>query len=141
MPKNPKNAENPRFFKVFLCTIQAQKTPSGTCPDGLWLVDIQPAHQPVELLPGQVSDLRSLPGPAIASLYSGEPLVDQDISVRFFQERLDAVRPPAAKQEERVPGGVHLKLVLNDGDQTIYGFAHVGVATDDVDPVDTGDIS
>ena len=124
----------------FLCRIF--RTKAGLCsrPDSLWLVNIQPAHQPVELPPGKVPDLRLVPRPTVSAIGSRQSFIDQDKPVRFFEDRLDPVRTPAAEKEQAAPVRVHLKLVPDNSTQTIDRLAHVGIPTDDVDVVDTRDI-
>jgi hypothetical protein len=38
------------------------------CPDRLRLIDIDPAHQPIEFPPGKISDFAPISGPSIAAL-------------------------------------------------------------------------
>lgn len=53
------------------------------CLDRFWLLNINARHQPVELPPCKIPDLRFIPGPPVRSL-GGQSFVDHNDPVRFF---------------------------------------------------------
>lgn len=53
------------------------------CLDRFWLLNINTRHQPVELPPCKIPDLRFIPGPPVRSL-GGQSFVDHNDPVRFF---------------------------------------------------------
>ena len=110
------------------------------CFEGLGLVDIDPRHQPVKLPPGKIPDLRLLPGPLIAAA-DRQPFVDQNEAVRFAKQGFDPVPSSSTKKEESTGRRVHLKLVFDNGAESVNGFPHIGVATDNVDLLKSGDIT
>ena len=63
-------------ISVFFCT------GSLLCSECFGLVNIDPRHQPVKLLPGKVSDFRLLLGLLIATT-DKQALIDQNKTIRF----------------------------------------------------------
>ena len=110
------------------------------CFEGFGLVKIDPRHQPVKLPPGKVPDLRLLPGPLIAAA-DRQTLIDQDEAVRFLEQGLDPVPSSSTEKEESTGRRIHLKLILDNGTESVNGFPHIGVAADNVDLLKSGDIA
>ena len=99
------------------------------CFEGFWLVNIDPRHQPVKLPPGKIPDLRLLPGPLIAAA-DRQPLVDQNEAVRFPEQGFDPVPSSSAEKEESTGRRIHLKLVLDNGAESVNGFPHIGIISE-----------
>ena len=99
------------------------------CFEGLGLVDIDPRHQPVKLPPGKIPDLRLLPGPLIAAA-DRQPFVDQNEAVRFAEQGFDPVPSSSTEKEESTGRRIHLKLVLDNGAESVNGFSHIGVISE-----------
>ena len=110
------------------------------CFEGLGLVDIDPRHQPVKLPPGKIPDLRLLPGPLIAAM-DRQPLVDQNKAIRFTEQSFDPVPSSSTEKEESTGRRIHLKLVFDNGAESVNGFPHIGIAADNVDLLKPGDIT
>lgn len=92
----------------------------------LWLVDIDTGHEPVKLSPGQVSDLGLSPGPLVSTMYR-QLFIDQHKTVSITEQGTGCQ--------------IQFQLVLHHGAETVNGFAHIGIAADDVDPLQSGDIA
>jgi hypothetical protein len=58
-----------------------------------------------------------------------------------MEKRFDAVPPSPTEQEKRTGFRVHLQLFLNDGAQSVYRLAHIGVAADYIDLFQPGYIA
>lgn len=100
--------------------------------DGLpFAGNINPKPHPVKFLPRKISHLRLIPWPVVASLGSS-PLVNQDDTIRLFQNGFDTVTPATAKEEECM-ADVLGELLLYDRAESIDGFTHIGSAADDID--------
>ena len=69
---------------------------SGT--DRLGLLNIQPLHEPGELLPGQRLYFLGIPRPLVTAIV--QPLVQQYKAVWFPQQRLQPVTAFAAEQKQ-----------------------------------------
>lgn len=110
------------------------------CFEGFGLVNINPGHQPVKLPPGKIPDLRLLPGPLIP-VADRQPLIDQDEAVRFMEQSFDPVPSSSTEKEEITGRRIHLKLVLDHGTESVNGFAHIGVAADNIDLFKSGDVA
>ena len=110
------------------------------CFEGFGLVNINPRHQPVKLPPGKVPDLRLLPGPLIAAA-DRQPLIDQNEAVRFPEQGFDPVPSSSAEKEESTGRRIYLKLVFDNGAESINGFSHIGIAADNVDLFKSGDVA
>ena len=110
------------------------------CFEGLGLVDIDPRHQPVKLPPGKIPDLRLLSGPLIAAA-DRQPLIDQNEAVRFAEQGFDSVPSSSSEKEKSTGRQIHLKLVFDNGAESVNGFPHIGVAADNVDLLKSGDIT
>lgn len=95
--------------------------------EGLGLVNIDPRHQPVKLPPGKIPDLRLLPGPLIAAA-DRQALIDQNEAVRFTEHGFDPVPSSSTEEEESTGRRIHLKLVLDNGAESVNGFPHIGIA-------------
>ncbi len=102
-----------RFTGIFLCMFLFRF-------QSLWLVDIDTGHEPVKLSPGQISDFGLFPGPLVSSMYR-QLFIDQYKTVSITEQGFDPVSAAGA--------------------ETVNGFAHIGIATDDVDPFQSGDIA
>ena len=109
------------------------------CFEGFWLININPRHQPVKLPPGKIPDLRLLPGPLITAA-DRQALIDQNEAVRFVEQGFDPVPSSSTEKEESTGRGIHLKLVFDNGAEPVNGFAHIGIAADNVDLLKPGDI-
>lgn len=107
-------------------------------PDCFWLVDINPRHQPVELLPREAANLGLISGPTVVSL-GGQPFVDQDNAIWLFHDCFDPVTPAATEQEKSM-ADVHGELLLYDCTEPIDRLAHVGPSTGNVDCVYSRDV-
>ena len=110
------------------------------CFEGFGLVNINPRHQPVKLPPGKIPDLRLLPGPLIAAA-DRQPLVDQNEAVRFPEQGFDPVPSSSTEKEESTGRRIHLKLLFDNGAESVNGFPHIGVATDNVNFLKSGDVT
>ena len=110
------------------------------CFEGFGLVNIDPGHQPVKLPPGKIPDLRLLPGPLIAAA-DRQALIDQNEAVRFTEQSFDPVPSSSTEKEESTGRRIHLKLVLDNGAESVDGFSHIGIAADNVDLLKSGDIT
>ena len=110
------------------------------CFEGFWLVNINPGHQPVKLPPGKSPDLRLLPGPLIAAA-DRQSLIDQNEAIRFAEQGFDPVPSSSTEKEESAGRRIHPKLVFDNGAESVNGFPHIGVATDNVDLLKSGDIA
>lgn len=107
------------------------------CFEGFGLVNIDSGHQPVKLLPGKIPDLRLLPGPLLPAA-DRQPLIDQNEAVRFTEQSFDPVPSSSAEKEESTGRRLHLKLVLDNGTESVNGLPHIGVATDNIDLFKSG---
>ena len=96
------------------------------CFEGFGLVKIDPRHQPVKLPPGKVPDLRLLPGPLIAAA-DRQTLIDQDEAVRFAEQGFDPVPSSPAEKEKGTGRRIHLKLVFDNGAESVNGFPNISV--------------
>ena len=110
------------------------------CFQGSGLVNINPRHQPVKLPPGKVADLRLLPWPLKAAT-DRQALIDQNEAIRFAEQGFDPVPSSSTEKEESTGRWIHLKLVFDNGTKSVNGFAHIRVATDNVDLLKSGDIT
>ena len=110
------------------------------CFEGFGLVNINSGHQPVKLPPGKIPDLRLFPGPLIAAA-DRQALIDQNEAVRFPEQGFDPVPSSSTEKEESTGRRIHLKLVLDNGTESVNGFPHIGVATDNVDLLKSGDVT
>ena len=98
----------------------------------LWLLDLQPGHEPVELLPGKLSYLILVPGPPEPAI-DREPLIQKDDAVFFIQDRLDPVMAPSAEEEQGIIVFAHMKFIFDNGTESIDLFTHIGTAAHDID--------
>ena len=73
-------------------------------------------------------DLRLLPGPLIA-IADRQALIDQNEAVRFAEQGFDPVPPSSTEKEESTGRRIHLKLVFDNGTESVNGFPHIGVST------------
>ena len=99
------------------------------CFEGLGLVDIDPRHQPVKLPPRKIPDLRLLPGPLIAAM-DRQPLVDQNKAIRFTEQSFDPVPSSSTEKEESTGRRIHLKLVFDNGAESVNGFPHIRIMSE-----------
>ena len=109
------------------------------CFEGFGLVNIAFGYQPVKLPPGKIPDLRLLSGPLIAAA-DRQPLIEQNEAVQFTEQRFNPVPSSSTEKEESTGRRIHLKLVLDNGTESVNGFAHIGVDADNVDRFKSGDI-
>ena len=86
----------------------------------LWLLDLQPFHEPAVFLRRQTTHLGFVPWPLVRTLL--QAFVQQDKAVLFPVQALDAVSPPPAKQKHRVGERIQFKLLLNHSGQTVYAL-------------------
>ena len=110
------------------------------CFEGFWLVNINPGHQPVKLPPGKIPDLRLLPGPLIAAA-DRQPLINQNEPVWFPEQGFHPVPSSSTEKEESTGRRIHLKLVFDNGAESVNRFPHIRVATDNVDLLKYGNIT
>ena len=110
------------------------------CFEGFWLVNINPGHHPVKLPPGKIPDLRQLPGPLIAAA-DRQSLIDQNEAIRFAEQGFDPVPSSSTEKEESTGRRIHLKLVFDNGAESVNRLSHIRVATDNVDLLKSGDIA
>ena len=73
-------------------------------------------------------DLRLLPGPLIA-IADRQARIDQNEAVRFAEQGFDPVPPSSTEKEESTGRRIHLKLVFDNGTESVNGFPHIGVST------------
>ena len=104
----------------------------------LWLLDLQPLHEPTVLLRRQCTRLGFAPWPLVRALF--QTFVQQNEAVLFPVQALDAVSPPPTEQEQCVGEWIQLKLLLDHSGQTVYAFAQIGIAAGDVDLVGPGKV-
>ena len=92
--------------------------------DRFWLLNIQARHQPIELLPGQVSGFLSTSWPVISSFYT-KALVDKDEPCSVIHQCFDSILSPSAKKKQSVRFRILTDNLLNNGAQTIDRLPHV----------------
>ena len=80
------------------------------------------------------------PGPLIAAA-DRQALIDQNEAVRFPEQGFDPVPSSSTEKEESTGRRIHLKLVLDNGTESVNGFPHIGVTTDNVDLLKSGDVT
>lgn len=105
----------------------------------LWLLDLQPGHEPVELLPGKLSYLILVPGPPEPAI-DREPLIQKDDAVFFIQDRLDPVMAPPTEEEQGIIVFAHMEFIFDNGTESVDLFAHIGTAAHDIDRINLADI-
>ena len=137
---DPKKCQIYRGFPFFLYRIPAGIQVFLLCFKGFGLVNINPGHQPVKLPPGKVLDLRLPPWPLIAAA-DRQALIDQNEAIRFTEQSFDPVPSSSTEKKKRTGRRIHLKLVFGNGTESINGFPHISVATDNVDLLKSGDIT
>lgn len=89
----------------------------------LRLFDLQPGHEPVELLPGKPSHFRLVlwpPEPAI----DRQPLIQEDDTIPFVQDRL----APPAEEEQGIIVFAHMEFLFDDGTEAVDLFSHISTA-------------
>jgi len=101
-------------------------------------VDGEAFHQPPEFLGGDVFHVVGFHGPLEPTIF--QPLIEQDKTVSFPVQGLEAIPPFPTKEEKVVFHGVHVEVFPDDGGKPVDGLAHVGISTGDVDLVRLGDI-
>ena len=110
------------------------------CFEGLGLIDIDPRHQPVKLPPGKIPDLRLLPGPLIAAV-ARQPRLEQKKSTPITEKSSDPGPSSATEKEESTGRRIHLKLILDNGTESVNGFPHIRIAADNVDLLKSGEVT
>ena len=65
----------------------------------------------------------------------------QRSNILRLQQSFDPVPSSSTEQEERTGCRIHLKLVFDNGTETIDRFAHICIAADNVDLFEAGDIT
>ena len=105
----------------------------------LWLLDLKPGHEPVELLPGKLSYLFMVPWPSEPAI-DRKPLIQKDNAVFFIQDRLDPVMAPSAEEEQGIIVFAHMEFIFDNGTESVDLFAHIGTATYDIDRINLADI-
>ena len=110
------------------------------CFECFGLVDINSLHQPVKLPPGKIPDLRLLSGPLITAA-DRQALIDQNEAVRFPEQGFDPVPSSSTEKEESTGRRIHLKLVFDNGAESVNGFPHICIAADNVDLLKSGDVT
>ena len=122
-----------RFTGILLCMFLFRF-------QSFWLVDIDTRHEPVKLSPGQISDFRLFPRPLVSSMYR-QLFIDQYKTVSITEQGFDPVSASAAEQKQRTGCRIQFQLILHHGTETVNGFAHIGIAADNIDPFQPGDIA
>ena len=97
----------------------------------LLLVDLQTFQEPPQLLPGQGTDLRSVPWPLVSA--SVEPVVQEGHSIRLKIQNFNAVGFSPTEEKRCIFKRIHLKRTLQDPHQSIQGFPHIGPAGHNVE--------
>lgn len=100
---------------------------SGQRFECLGLFDLQSRHEPVELLPGKPSHFRLVlwpPEPAI----DRQPLIQEDDTILFVQDRLDPVVAPPAEEEQGIILFAHMEFLFDDCTETVDLFSHISTA-------------
>ena len=72
----------------------------------LWLFDFKTGHEPVELLPGQLSYFEPVPWPSESSM-GFHPLIEHDETVIFPEDGLYPVAASATEKEQCALAGIH----------------------------------
>ena len=110
------------------------------CCEGFELVDINPRNQPVKLPLGKIPDLRLIPGPLITTA-DRQSFIDQNEAVLFTEQCFDPVPSSSTEKEESTGRRIHLKLVFDNGAESVNGFSHISIAADNVDLLKSGDVT
>ena len=97
-------------------------------------------YKPVKLSPGQISDFGLFPWPLVSSMYS-QLFIDQYKTVSITEQGFDPVSAPAAEQKQRTGCQIQFQLIFHHVTEAVNGFAHIGIAADNVDPFLSGDIA
>lgn len=104
----------------------------------LWLIHAQTLHEPAVLLGSQTFGLTLVPWPLE---YAGlQPLIQQEESVALPVKRLDPVTPSSTEQKQSIGERIQLKLLLNEGSQSVDTEAKIRIAAGNVHPVGSGEI-
>ena len=69
------------------------------------------------------------------------PLLKKGNSDAFFREKYLTKNTSSTEKEESTGRRIHLKLVFDNGAESVNGFPHIGVAADNVDLLKSGDIT
>lgn len=69
-----------------------------------------------------------------------QPLIEQNEAVQFTEQSFNPVPSSSAEKEKSTRRRIHLKLVLDNGTESINGFAHIGVDADNIDRFKSEDI-
>ena len=56
-------------------------------------------------------------------------------------QSFDPVPSSSTEKEESTGRRIHLKLILDNGTESVNGFPHIGVAADNVDLLKSGDVT
>ena len=97
----------------------------------LRLVDLQSFHEPAVLLRSQFSCFRFTARPLKRPGF--QTLIQQNKSVSFPVQRLDAISPSAAEEKQRIGKGIQPELLLNDVGKPIYPATQICVAAGNID--------
>ena len=65
----------------------------------------------------------------------------QNEAVRFAEQGFDLVPPSSAEKEESSGRRIHLKLVFDNGTESINRLPHVGISADNADILESGDVT
>ena len=87
----------------------------------LWLVDLQSFHEPAILLRRQLPRFRLAAWPLKTAAF--QTLIQQQKSVSFPVQRLDAVSSSAAEQKDRIGERIQPELLLYDVGKPVYPAA------------------
>ena len=70
-----------------------------------------------------------------------QPLVDQNKAIRFTEQSFDPVPSSSTEKEESTGRRIHLKLVFDNGAESVNGFSHIRIAADNIDLLKSGDVT
>ena len=105
----------------------------------LWLVDLQAFHEPAILLRRQLSRFRLAARPLKTAAF--QTLIQQQKSVSFPVQCLDAVSSSAAEEKQRIGERIQPELLLYDVGKPIYPAAQIRVSAGNIDLIGSGEIT
>ena len=69
------------------------------------------------------------------------PLLKKGNSDAFFREKYLTKNTSSTEKEESTGRRIHLKLVFDNGAESVKGFSHICIAADNVDLLKSGDVT
>ena len=94
-----------------------------------------------DIAPGEASHFIPITGPAVSPADSRQSLIEKDKAIRLPHEYFYPVSPSPAEKEDSAPSRIHVKLILYNGTEAVYGLPHIRVAADDVDLINGRDVA